>query len=661
MEQQTKQIKHKQTHPVKPLFVNGHCAPMDEIPAGDDGAFHNCQGRYPLLDTIDGLEDFKAIPVEQLDQLARELREFVVEHVSKSGGHLASSLGTVEMIIAMHRVFDSPKDKIVFDVGHQAYVHKILTGRREAFGTLRQKDGISGFPKREESIHDLFNTGHATTSISAALGMARAMKLQGQEGTAVAVIGDGAMTGGMAFEAINDAGQSELPIVILLNDNDMSIAANVGVLHKQLNEMRISGWYMRLKRFIVRSLDSGRIGHWLTEHMFRFKNRVKNFLMPQRFFEQLGLIYLGPIDGHDINKLIHVMRRAKELKLPVLVHCVTQKGKGYAFSEQDPVKFHGVAPFSVDTGDVESVVNKSNSNVFCDALIALAQTDQRIVAITAAMPNGTGLTAFAKRFPDRFFDVGIAEEHAVTMAAGLAAGGMRPVVALYSTFLQRGFDQVLHDVCLMNLPVVIAVDRAGLVGEDGETHQGLYDSAMLSMMPNMTVYSPASQEELVRMLTLAISRGEPAAIRYNRGRLMHLLSVQPVKKGEWEDLEPISETTVIAPGDMVRMAIPVARELGAGLINARTVEPMDTAMLEQVKQAARRVVVIEDGVDCLGKAVAAYLQGVEVVRMHVPHERPVPQGTVAQQREMCGLTTEALRKALLEGSLNREPGSEVKK
>ncbi len=604
--------------------------------------------KYPILDMIDDLEDFKRVPDEQLPTLAEEIRAFMIENVAKSGGHLASSLGVVELIIAMHRAFDSPKDKIIFDVGHQAYAHKILTGRRRRFHTLRQKDGISGFPKREESEHDLFNTGHATTSISAALGFARAMKLRGEEGTAVAFIGDGAFTGGMAFEAINDTGQSDLPVVIVLNDNDMSIAANVGVLHKQLNDMRISGWYVRLKHFIVRALDSGVIGHWLTEHMYQLKNRIKNFLMPHLLFEQLGLIYLGPIDGHDIQKLTHVMRRAKALQLPVLVHCVTQKGKGYAFSEKDPVKFHGVAPFSVHTGDLEDVIKKSNSNVFCDALIALAEQDRRIVAITAAMPTGTGLTAFAERFPDRFFDVGIAEEHAVTMAAGLAAGGMRPVVALYSTFLQRSFDQIIHDICLMNLPVVLAVDRAGLVGEDGETHQGLYDAAMLSMMPNMTLYSPASQQELVRMLSLAFSSDEPAAIRYNRGCLMHLVSVEPVRRGRWEDLEPIARVTVIATGDMVRFALPVVRECGAGLINARTIVPMDLEMLGRVRSGAKRVVVVEDGVDCLGRAVAAELSGMAVVRMCVPDGRPVPQGSVAEQRVMCGLTAEALRHAILE-------------
>ncbi|MEG1525167.1 MAG: 1-deoxy-D-xylulose-5-phosphate synthase [Clostridia bacterium] len=601
--------------------------------------------RYPILDTIDTIEDFKRISNDQLPALAEEIRRFMVENVANSGGHLAPSLGATDIILSMHRVFDSPQDKIVFDVGHQAYAHKIITGRRSEFSTLRQKDGISGFPKREESIHDQFNTGHSTTSISAALGMARAMKLKGESGTAVALIGDGALTGGMAFEALNDAGQGDVPLVVILNDNDMSIAANVGMLHRQLNNMRVSHWYVQMKRVIVRSLDTGRIGRWLSEHMFNFKNRIKNFLLPHLLFEEMGFIYLGPIDGHDISKLIYVMRRAKEMQLPTIVHCITQKGKGYTYSEDDPVKFHGIAPFCVDTGLVENVVHKSNSAVFGDAMIRLAEQDTRIVAITAAMPNGTGLLPFAERYPNRFFDVGICEQHALTMAAGMAAEGMRPVVALYSTFLQRGYDQVLHDICLMKLPVIIAVDRAGLVGEDGETHQGVYDAAFLSTMPNMTVYSPATQQELVRMLSIALDRGEPAAIRYNRGCLMQMVSGMPVIPGKWEILEPICACTVIATGDMVGMALPVARECGAGFVNARTILPMDEELLQSIAEQAKRVIVIEDGIDCLGKTIAADLRGCEVIRMHVP-DIPVQQASISEQLEYCGLTAEKLSEAI---------------
>lgn len=601
---------------------------------------------YPILDTIDSLEDYRRIPEEALPALAEELRRFLVENVSKSGGHLAPSLGAVELTLAMHRVFDSPTDKLVFDVGHQAYVHKILTGRRERFGTLRQKGGVSGFPKREESIHDRFNTGHATTSISAALGMARAMRLKGETGTAVALIGDGALTGGMAFEALNDAGQEQIPLVVIINDNDMSISANVGMLHQQLTSMRISKGYVNLKRQFVRLMDVGPWGRWFTEHMYTLKTRIKNFLLPHQLFEEMGFSYVGPIDGHDIPKLIRVMKRAKEMRLPVIIHCVTQKGKGYTFSEQNPEKFHGVAPFCADTGAVESVVKKTNSAVFGDALVRMAQQDKRIVAVTAAMPGGTGLTGFQKAYPERFFDVGICEQHALTMAAGMAEEGMRPVVAMYSTFLQRGFDQVLHDICLMKLPVVIAVDRAGLVGEDGETHQGVYDAAFLSMMPNMTVYSPATQQELVHMLTLAIANGEPAAIRYNRGSLMQMVSAVPVEKGKWEMLEPLQECTVIATGDMVEPAMSVAKDLGTGLVNARTVKPMDEEMLAEIAHASWRVVVVEDGVDCLGKNVAVALPDCTVVRLHVP-DRPIQQGKIDQQRIACGLSEADIRQAVL--------------
>ena len=603
--------------------------------------------RYPVLDKVNSLEDFKNLKEGELPALAAQMRQYMIENIARCGGHLASSLGAVELTIAMHRVFDSPTDRIVFDVGHQAYAHKIITGRREAFCSLRQENGLSGFPKREESEHDHFNTGHASTAISAALGMARAKKLRGEPGFAVALVGDGALTGGMAFEGLNDAGQADVPLIVILNDNEMSISPNVGALHHMLVNMRSSEWYVRFKRRLVRALDTGIIGRWLSRHMENFKNRIKSFLMPKRLFEDMGFLYLGPIDGHDIDELTRMFRRAKELQVPVLVHCVTQKGKGYAFSERNPEKFHGVAPFSIDTGDIESALKKSNSSVFGDAMIALAQKDPNIVAISAAMPIGTGLTEFAGRFSDRFFDVGIAEEHALTMAAGMAAGGLKPVVAIYSTFLQRGYDQILHDICLQKLPVVLAVDRAGLVGDDGETHQGVYDMAFLSTMPNMTIYSPATQQELVHMLELAISRGEPAAVRYPRGSLMQAVSAQPVEKGVWEILEPISEKTVIATGAMVAVAIPVCRKLGMGLVNARTVQPMDEDMLEQVKRTAKKVVVMEEGVDCLGLRVSAALSPIPVIRMCVPND-PVSQACVNHQRQFCGLTADALIENLTE-------------
>ena len=603
--------------------------------------------RYPILDKVNSLEDFKQLKEGELPALAAQMRQYMIENIARCGGHLASSLGVVELTIAMHRAFSSPTDKIIFDVGHQAYAHKIITGRREAFCTLRQEDGLSGFPKREESVHDHFNTGHASTSISAALGMARAMKLRGEDGIAIALIGDGALTGGLAFEGLNDAGQADVPLIVIINDNEMSISPNVGAMHRMLVNMRSSAWYVRFKRRLVRSLDTGIFGRWLSRHMENLKNRIKSFLMPVRMFEDMGFLYLGPIDGHDIDELTRMLRRAKQLHVPVIVHCVTQKGKGYAFSERNPEKFHGVAPFSIDTGDIEAALKKSNSSVFGETMIELAQKDPLIVAVSAAMPIGTGLTEFAGRFPDRFFDVGIAEEHALTMAAGMAAGGMKPVVAIYSTFLQRGYDQILHDICLQKLPVVLAVDRAGLVGDDGETHQGVYDMAFLSTMPNMTIYSPSTQQELVHMLKLAVSRGEPAAVRYPRGSLMQAVSAQPVEKGVWEELLPIAAITVIATGAMVSVAIPVCKKLGAGLINARTVQPMDEEMLARVKSTGKRVVVMEEGVDCLGLHVSAALSPVPVARMCVPND-PVSQACVNHQRQFCGLTADALEEILLE-------------
>lgn len=605
--------------------------------------------RYPILDRINSLEDFKRLSDGELPALAAQIRQYMIENVAKCGGHLASNLGAVELTIAIHRVFDSPVDKIIFDVGHQSYAHKIITGRRASFCTLRQEKGISGFPKREESEHDPFNTGHASTAISAALGIARAKKLLGEPGVTVALVGDGALTGGLAFEGLNDAGQSDVPLIVIINDNEMSISPNVGALHHMLVNMRSSAWYVRLKRFLVRILDTGMIGRWLSRHMENLKNRIKNFLMPKRLFEDMGFLYLGPIDGHDIGALTHILNRAKELREPVIVHCVTQKGKGYAFSERNPAKFHGIAPFSIDTGDVVANAKKSNSAVFGETMVSLAEKDPRIVAVSAAMSIGTGLSEFSTRFPDRFFDVGIAEEHALTMAAGMAASGMKPVVAIYSTFLQRGYDEILHDICLQKLPVVLAVDRAGLVGDDGETHQGVYDAAFLSTMPNMTIYSPATQQELTHMLTLAIERGEPAAVRYSRGSLMQAVSMQPVEHGVWEVIEEISEKTIVAAGTMVAVSLPVARKYGAGLVNARTIKPLDASVIQTIREESKLVVVMEENIDCLGMRLAAELAPIPVVRMCVP-DAPVEQACVNQQRQYCGLTAEALERVLSGGA-----------
>ncbi len=601
-----------------------------------------------LLNGINGIEDLKRVREEDLPLLCEQIRTSMVETVSQTGGHLASSLGAVELIVAIHRVFDSPKDKIVFDVGHQAYAHKILTGRREAFRTLRTEGGISGFPKREESEHDAFNTGHASTAISAALGFARAMRQEGTDGCAVALVGDGALTGGLAFEAINDAGNDKtLPLIIVLNDNEMSIAHNVGGLTNSFASMRTNRFYNALKRGVVRVLDMSRFGKWLSVHMERTKNRFKHFLIPNLPFEEYGFTYFGPLDGHDIKKLIHYLKRVKELHKPVVLHTITQKGRGYRFAEEDPERFHGVGPFSVETGETYAKGGKTCSAVFGETVCALAEADPRLAAVTAAMPSGTGLSAFAKRFPDRFFDVGIAEEHAITMAAALAAGGQRPVVAVYSSFLQRAYDELLHDVCLQNLPVVIGLDRAGLVGEDGETHQGIYDPAYLLSMPNLALYSPASMDELAAMLRLAYSRSEPAVVRYPRGALPQMPIGSELVFGKWETVLPVQPVTVLATGTLLPLAKRAAERMHAGLVHMRFLQPMDEELLSELKRRGTRILVVEESVAAVAPRVALAVSPCVVRSLAIPN-RPVAAGTVEQQRKRFGLTEAGIEQAIEE-------------
>ncbi len=607
---------------------------------------------YPLLDAINSIEDLKKLPERQLPALCDELRAFLIEHVSQTGGHLASSLGAVELIVAMHYVFDSPKDKLIFDVGHQAYVHKILTGRKDEFSSLRQAGGISGFPKRSESIHDAFNTGHASTAISAALGYARGMRLRGEEGLAVALVGDGALTGGLSFEAMDDAGNDRIPLLVILNDNEMSISRNVGALKNSLSAMRTNRAYNMFKRTLVRGLETSRFGRWLSKHMEQFKNRIKKFFAPNLPFEDLGFLYIGPIDGHNVKKLIHYMRRVKILQKPVLLHTITQKGKGYTPAVDDPEKFHGVAPFEIMTGKVNGKKQKSCSEVFGETLTTLAERDERIVAITAAMPSGTGLTEFAERFPDRFFDVGIAEAHAVTMAAGLACAGMRPVVAVYSSFLQRGYDQLLHDVCLQDLPVVIALDRAGLVGEDGETHQGIFDPAYLATMPHLAVYSPATQVELAQMLCMALERTEPAVVRYNRGSLPDTALVHPITFGQWESVLPPKKTTIIATGTLLPLAQWVAKKAGVGLVHARFLQPLDEQYIRYFRENDVRLLVVEESVACLGEKLALRCNPCRVRSLALPCV-PIPHASISQQRDWFALNEVGMTQALNE--LMEEP------
>ena len=600
---------------------------------------------YPILDTINSIQDFKALREEQLPALCEELRTFLIEKVSKTGGHLASSLGAVELIVAMHYVFDSPTDKLVFDVGHQAYVHKILTGRKDAFDTLRQENGISGFPKFSESEHDVFNTGHASTAISAALGLARAMKQKGEQGRAVALVGDGAMTGGLSFEALDDAGQEKIPLIVILNDNQMSISKNVGGINNSLTMMRTNRAYNAFKRWLNGILETSSFGKSLSRRMERFKNRIKQFFAPNLPFEEFGILYLGPIDGHDVRKIIKYLRRCRELNKPMILHAFTTKGKGYPFAVENPEKFHGVAPFEVQTGEVSPQRQKTCSELFGETLMRLAKDDPRIIAITAAMSSGTGLQSFAKAYPDRFYDVGIAEAHAVTMAAGLARGGMRPVVALYSSFLQRAYDSLLHDVCLQKLPVVIGLDRAGLVGADGETHQGIFDPAFLSTMPNLAVYAPATQQEMTAMLELALSREEPAVVRYPRGSLPDESLVHPVQFGKWEIVLPLGDVTIVAHGTMLSLAKTIAHKHGTGLVNARFLQPLDAEMIADMKAKGCRVLVLEENTVSLGEKLALSLNPCAVRSVSLPTE-PIPHASVARQRERFGLSEANIENAL---------------
>ena len=602
----------------------------------------------PLIDGIRCIEDFRRIPKDRLDELAAEIREFLVEKVSRTGGHIASNLGVVELTIALHRAFDTPADKIIFDVGHQTYVNKILTGRAAEFDSLRQKDGLSGFPKRSESEFDVFNTGHSSTSVSAALGLLRAMRHKGDMSRVTAVIGDGALTGGMAFEALNDAGESRLPLMVILNDNEMSISKNVGALTRHLNDMRSSRGYISFKRSLSGFLGHiPKIGPRIRVRLSGFKSRIKYFLLPNVLFEELGFTYLGPIDGHDINKLTDTIIMAKNMEEPVLLHVITRKGKGYGPAEQEPGRFHGIGPFDIATGREPDKDTVSNSVTAGQAICQLAEKDKDIVVITAAMSSGTGMEEFEKRFPDRFFDVGIAEQHAVTMAAGLACGGMKPVAAIYSSFLQRAYDQLLHDVALQKLPVVFAVDRAGLVGADGETHQGVYDIAYILTMPNVDIYSPASKGELKEMLALAIDKGNPAVVRYGRGVLPET-EYSEVEYGKWLEIKPVSEVTVIATGRMVECAKMAAEGTDAGLVSARYIRPMDEEMLQRIGREAKIIITVEDGLASggMGSKIAERFSGsVKVIRIGVG-ENPVQQASPKEQDVFCGMDEESIKRLI---------------
>lgn len=560
-----------------------------------------------LLDTINSPDDVKKLNTDEMVKLALEIRKLLINVISKTGGHLAPNLGVVELTLALHKVFKTPQDKIIWDVGHQSYVHKILTGRKEQFPTLRQYNGLSGFPKRGESEHDAFGTGHSSTSISAALGMAVARDLKGEDYNVIAVIGDGALTGGMAIEALNNAGDLQKKLLVILNDNEMSISENVGAMSEYLCRLRTDPTYSHLKgdiESLIKSIPT--IGEHVAKTARRVKDSLKYFLAPGMLFEELGFTYIGPVDGHNLEGLVDILERAKKIDKPVLLHVLTKKGKGYLPAEVSPNKFHGTGAFEIATGKKLTVEGapRTYTEIFGETLVKLAETNSDIVAITAAMCDGTGLTDFSKKFPNRFFDVGIAEQHAVTMAAGLAASNIRPVVAIYSTFLQRAYDQVLHDVCMQNLPVVFCLDRAGLVGDDGYTHHGVFDYSYLGMMPRMTVMAPKDENELRHMLYTGLELRSPVAIRYSRGTGVGVACEEKLKILPYGKAEVLTEGTDVciwAAGSMVQPGIAVAAELhkngiSAGVINMRYIKPLDTELLLKTAKQYRLLVVMEENV-----------------------------------------------------------------
>ncbi|OUM96859.1 MAG: 1-deoxy-D-xylulose-5-phosphate synthase [Thermobacillus sp. ZCTH02-B1] len=612
-----------------------------------------------LLEQIRGPKDLKALPVDLLDELAGEVRRFLIEKLSVTGGHLASNLGVVELTLALHYVFDSPKDRLIFDVGHQAYVHKIVTGRMHRFDTLRQYKGLCGFLKRSESEHDVWEAGHSSTSLSGAMGMAIARDLKGENHHIVAIIGDGALTGGMALEALNHIGHEKKKLIVVLNDNEMSIAPNVGALHNYLGRIRSDRHYLKAKEELQQLLNRiPAIGGRLAKTAERLKDSLKYMVVPGMWFEELGYTYLGPVDGHDVRKLIEALNQAKAVGGPVLVHVLTVKGKGYKPAEADSHKWHGITPYKIESGQVlKQAGPPTYTDVFGDTLVELAERDPRIVAVTPAMPGGSGLLKFAKRFPDRMFDVGIAEQHAATLCAALALEGMKPVFAVYSTFLQRAYDQVVHDICRHNANVILAIDRAGLVGPDGETHQGVFDIAFLRHIPNMVLMMPKDENELRRMLRTAVEYdGGPIAVRYPRSPGVGLKpepDPQPIPIGSWETVRAGEDLVALACGPMVGLAEAAAERLLAEgvrmrVVNARFLKPLDEEMLLSLADEGLPVLVIEEGAvhGGLGGAVLEFyaLRGIDHMRIRligVP-DRFIEHGSIREQREEIGLTADRI-------------------
>lgn len=570
-----------------------------------------------MLEKINYPEDLKKLSIEEKETLAIEIRKYILEIVSKNGGHLASNLGVVELTIALHSVFNFPEDKIVWDVGHQTYVHKILTGRKETLKTLRKLNGIAGFPKTNESKYDNFNTGHSGTSISAALGMARARDLKNERNSVLAVIGDGAMTGGMALEALNDVGYSKTKMTIILNDNEMSISKNIGGLNMLLSKLRTKKTYTKSNVSMKKIINKVPvIGKPTVKVIQRLKRSIKQLIIPKMFFEDIGFTYLGPVDGHNIQELENILRLSKQIDNPVIIHVLTKKGKGYSIAEENPDKFHATAPFNIETGKAGKEKKKDYSKVFGDKLVELARENEKIVAITASMKDGTGLTKFSKEFPKRFFDIGIAEQHALGLAAGMAIEGTIPVVPIYSSFYQRGYDQVIHDIAIQNLPVIMCVDRAGIVGADGETHQGLLDMAFFRLVPNLTIMAPKDFKELEEMLEFAIKLNKPVIIRYPRGgeedyKFQESTNSEytKIEEGRAEILKEGKDISIIAIGKMVSRAMKIAEELekeniNTDVINARFLKPLDIKTIKNSIAKTKKVITIEDGTIINGLATA---------------------------------------------------------
>ena len=619
-----------------------------------------------VLEKINQPNDIKSLTDEELKILASEIREFLIEKISVTGGHLASNLGVVELTMALHLALDLPKDKIIWDVGHQSYTHKLLTGRREGFDGLRKYGGMSGFPKRKESECDCFDTGHSSTSISAGLGYALAREITGEDYKVVSVIGDGALTGGMAFEALNNAARLKSNFIIILNDNNMSISENVGGLSSYLAGFRTADAYLDLKLNVLNSLNKMPYGEKMVSKIRKTKSGIKQLLIPGMFFEEMGIVYLGPVDGGDLHGIVKLLREASHIDGPVLIHVMTHKGAGYAPAERHPARFHGTEPFDIETGLPKNPRVKANyTDIFSTVMRKLGDRDEKVVAVTAAMTDGTGLKRFHNMFPERFFDVGIAEQHAVTFAAGLAAAGLKPIFAVYSSFLQRAYDQILHDVCIQNLPVVFAIDRAGLVGSDGETHQGIFDISYLSSIPNMTIMAPKNKWELSDMIKYAVNFGAPIAVRYPRGEAYDGLKEYraPISIGKCEWIYRETEIALFALGSMVKTAVAVrdalkAKGYSCSLINARFAKPLDEDALRYIIEHHKLIVTMEENVISggFGEHVTEFYNNengkdIRIVNIAIPDEY-VEHGNVELLRKEVGLDADTIIARTIEAYQN---------